>query len=206
MNFIITHNNQIVLGPRRWNRSIFESELADLGSTTILPPNNTDFISISDSIKIYPVSIVSTPAYNTKIEQLSGPFYTFAENSAIAKYEIVPKAIDVVKNELKGLIATARYKKEIAGTTTTIQGVSVNIDTSRTNRNIYAQQYSLMAAADTVQWKFAQTWLTLTKADLKTCALASSNYVQLQFAWESTKILEIDACTTLAELDLINLN
>jgi hypothetical protein len=62
-----------------------------------------------------------------------------------------------------------------------------------------------MGVDDTVQWKFPEGWLTLTRSDLGTVVTAGSNHVQDQFVWEVNKNTEIDACATATELDAVDL-
>ena len=57
-----------------------------------------------------------------------------------------------------------------------------------------------MGDADTVNWKFPETWLTLTKQDLGLCVTAATQYVQECFDWELNKSEEIDNSETKQEL------
>lgn len=201
MNFVITKDGYVQLGPNVWNKHVFESELQDLGIDIVLPPTNKDFMSLSDSIKIYPISGITVPNYNSKTEQLAGPYYVYSAASAEITYTIVNKSIDLVKSEVKGLVSAQRYALEVAGTTTTLKNTEVRLDTSREGRGNYAQQFLLMADTDTISWKFQSIWLTLSKAELGQCVAAVSAHVQTQFQWEMAKNAEIDACTTLDELN-----
>ena len=205
MNFLITQNGFVSLGPKEWNKYSFQSELDDLGASTVLPMSNTEFMSISDSVKIWPVTIDNSTPINHKTQQPAGPFYTYTSNSAVGYYTAVDKSIDTVKNELKGVIASSRYTKEVAGTTAVIQGRTLTIDTMRGSRDVFVQQYLLLDATETVQWKFPEGWLILTKSDLGIAVQAGVAHIQGAFVWEAAKIVEIDACTTLAELDAVDL-
>ena len=60
-----------------------------------------------------------------------------------------------------------------------------------------------MADTDTINWKFPETWLTITKQELGYIVSQGVAYIQGCFDWEVQKNAEIDACTTLAELDAI---
>lgn len=205
MNFIITQNGNVQLGPKPWNKYSFESELEDLGVPTVLPVSNSDFMSISADVKIYPVVIDDAFTINSKIQQPSGPFYNFTADSASGYYIAVDKPIEIVKSELKGIVAGVRYKKEVKGTTAVIQGQTLTIDTMRGTRDVFVQQYLLLDNAATVQWKFPEGWLTLTKSDLGIAVAAGVAHVQDAFVWEAAKVTEIENCTTLAQLDLIDL-
>ena len=88
------------------------------------------------------------------------------------------------------------------GVKVTIQGQEVTALTGREDRSIYLQAAQLGAANKT--WKFGgNTWLVLSQADLNTIVTAVLDHVQTSFAEEAAKAAEIDACTTLAQLDAI---
>ena len=145
------------------------------------------------------------PDYNPKIEYCDGPYWTYEDDFAAGTFEVKDQSIDLVKSTLKGIASSNRYNKEVAGTTATIQNIEVSIDTSRTNRNTYVNAYNLMADTDTVNWKFNQGWLVLTKSDMLTVVSAGADYINSQFDWESSKVQEIDNCTTLEELNNVDL-
>ena len=124
--------------------------------------------------------------------------YVISLDRSPQRYDVVRKQL--AKYNLKQLAAQERYKKEILGTTATIQSQSLTIDTSRGARDIFVQTYLLMGDADTVNWKFPETWLTLTKQDLGLCVTAATQYVQECFDWELNKSEEIDNSETKQEL------
>jgi hypothetical protein len=203
--FVIVYNNSVILGPMRWNKFRFENEiLEECEVTKSLPNKNEDqVITVSENIKIYPVQGSPNPQFNPIIEHLNGPFWEFTETHAISSYQVQSLPIDAVKNTLKSETATERYSREIAGIKITIQETEVTIDTNRGDRDIFVQKFLLMSESDTVQWKFPEGWLTLSKTELGTIVSAGSNHVQSQFDWEATKIAEIDACETLEQLSEI---
>lgn len=55
----------------------------------------------------------------------------------------------------------------------------------------------------TINWKFQNTWLELTKIELGTIVTEGSTYIQSCFDWEAAQSVIIDNCTTLAELDAL---
>ena len=163
-----------------------------------------EIIVIDENTKIYASELVYQN-FNNKIEHLHGPFWDFTSGKAIGTFQIVENSIVSIKNTLKALVAENRWRKEIAGTTATIQNMEVIVNTTRDGRDIFFQKYMLMGENDTVQWKFSKSWLTLTKLDIGIAVTAGATYIQSQFEWETTKISEIDACVTAQELDLIDL-
>ena len=111
----------------------------------------------------------------------------------------------MIKNTLKAKVAEIRWRKEIAGVITNVQGNDVFINTAREVRDVFLQKYILMNENETVQWKFDAGWVTLTKAEMNAIATTVANHIQSQFDWEIAKQAEIDACSTAQELDAINL-
>lgn len=205
--YVLVHNNQVLNGPRNWNYRSFESTLEDdLDLKVKLPMKKEDdsIFVIDSNTKIYPAELVYQE-YNAKIEHLHGPFWDFSTGKAIGTFEIVPNEILGVKNVLKAKVSENRWKKEVAGIKVTIQNKEVSVDTSREGRNIFVQKLLLMSDTETVQWKFPEGWVILTKADLSQLVTAGVSYIQQQFDWEALKIQEIDACETLDELDKVEL-
>ena len=202
--FVIVYNNSVILGPMRWNRFRFENEIQEeCEVAAVLPDKNNGAIVVSDSIKILPIQGTENPQYNPRIEYLHGPFWEFTDTAAISSYIVQPFSIDAVKNQLKTNCAAERYKREIASAKVTIQNTEITVDTARGNRDIFVQKFLLMGDTDTVQWKFPECWLELSKAELGLIVSAGAAYVQEQFNWESTKIVEIDSCETLEQLTAV---
>lgn len=205
--YVLAHNNQVINGPRAWNYRSFESTLEeDLEIAFKLPMSKTDedVIVIDENTKIYAAELVYQ-SYNSKIEYLHGPFWDFTSGKAIGTFQIVANEIEAIKNTLKDRVTANRWRKEVAGTTATIQSTVVTVDTARGNRDIFVQKYLLMGENDTVQWKFPEGWLTLSKSELGTAVSAGAIHVQSQFEWEAAKLSEIDACTTAQALNVIEL-
>lgn len=205
--FVIVYQNSVILGPMRWNRFRFENTIYEDCEefSATLPDRNDEMVAItvSDDIKILPVEGTPNPNFNPKIERLNGPFWQFTDTVAISSYVVEPLAIEAVKNQLKAVLANERYRKEIAGVKVTIQNVEVTVDTGRDTKNNLIQKYVLMNDSDTVQWKFNDTWLTLSKTEVGTLVRAGAEYIQQQFDWEAAMIQEINNATTLEQLDSI---
>lgn len=204
--FVIIYNNSVILGPMKWNKVRFQNViLEECEVETILPISNGNFepITINEEIKILPVQYAETPPLNQKIEMLNGPYWEFTPTHAIASYIVQSLPIDMVKGNLKAKLADERWKKEIKGIKVTIQSIEITVDTNRGTRDIFVQQYLLMGESDIVTWKFPETWLNLTKSDLGLIVATGAAYVKGVFEWEADLVGQIDACTTLAELDAI---
>lgn len=204
MNFVLVENRYIIDGPKPWNFRAFQNILkADLDIDATLPPNNEEYLQITDTVAFYPSTIIEPENFNSKIHQYAGPFWTFTDTTATGTYTIMDGNIDHVKSNLKNIIATERYKAEISGTKIEIQGNTVTVDTTREGRNIFVHQFVLMDDDDSILWKFPECWLTLTKLELGAALVAGTAHVRSAFDWESVKSAEIDNCTTLAELDAV---
>jgi hypothetical protein len=207
MLYVLVDGQYVVNGPREWNARSFQSTLSDdYEINYVFPQQKTDLdpILINDTLRVLPASL-TYPEYNPKIEYCDGPYWTYDNNFAAGTFEVKDQPIDLIKSALKEIVAANRYNKEIAGTKTTIQDLEVFIDTSRTNRNTYVNAYNLMADTDTLNWKFSEGWLVLTREEMKLVVDVGANYVNTQFEWEASKVQEIDNCTTLEELNAVDL-
>lgn len=209
--FIITEKQlddtiMVILGPMPWLPTRFKNCLLDdLEIEYTLPSSNdnNEVISITENVKIYPVvDLGPNSEYNPKLQHLNGPFYNYYEDRAEVYYVPFDKPIEIVKEELKLLVAANRYKYEIIGISHTIQSQSVRLYTSREDRVLYLQAYQLGVTG--VNWKFGTEFLTLSNAELGGIVSAVMTHVQNVFDWESSRVAEIEACETLEELDLVS--
>lgn len=200
--YVITHHHdydEVLLGPIDWNARFIGSVLRSDLDLDYTPP-----VIDSDKNRV-PYEILPNvwariveeqkEELNPKIQFHVGPYWSYTEdNRAIASYVATYKDLDGVKGELKQELAAERYRKEVAGVKVTIQDTEVTVDTNRGDRDIFVQKYLLMSDTDTVQWKFPEAWLTLTKADLGLIVATGASHVQSCFDWEAAKVAEIDAC------------
>lgn len=204
--YVLVSNGRVLNGPRSWSYRSFKSTLEEeLGITYNLPLSKTDgaAIHISDTVKIYPAVIDNSTPYNPKIEYLHGPFWDFTDNVATGTFIVQNNAIDSVKDYLKSVVAANRYKKEVGGIAQTVNNITVTIDTGRDTRNIFFQKYLLMGENETVEWKFPEAWVTLTKSQLGGIVSNAASHIENQFIWEANKVNEINSANTYTELDLI---
>jgi len=199
--YAVIYDNKVLVGPMNWNRGMFQGALERKGIQYPLPrtaPNNLP-LTINEHAKIMRVDEIR-PQMNPLVEFYYGPLWDITEETATANYEVHDTPIESARYNLKQLAAQERYRKEVLGTTASIQDQTVTIDTSRGARDIFVQTYLLMGNADTVNWKFPETWLTLTKQDLGLCVTAATQYVQECFDWELNISEEIDQSETKLEL------
>lgn len=201
MQYILVHNDRVLNGPRDWRRRSFEDTLREECAVEMnLPVEYTGgTITINSNTKIMPCEFI-WPNYNPRIQYPHGPFWDTSGDIALGTFEVRENSIDSIKNALKAEIAATRYAKENSGFTHTVQNTQVFVDTNRDIRNIFVQKLMLMNDAETCTWKFPQGWRTLTKSELAGIVTAGAAFVQGCFDWERDKGLEIDNCTTTAEL------
>lgn len=195
--YVLTHNDQVLLGPIQWNAMMFNSTIEDDTEilTNIKPSDvNNVPLDLGNGLKIRACRD-QKPPINPKTQILSGPIWTFTDTEGIALYTPENKNIELLKKEMLSDLSNERWKKECSGSTATIQGQTVTVDTSRGSRDVFAQQFLLLPDGQTIAWKFPEGWITLTKADLEICMNASSNHVQNAFQWEATLHAKIDNAT-----------
>lgn len=199
--YAVIYDNKVLVGPMNWNRGMFQGALERKGIQYPLsrtPPNNLPLI-INEHAKIMRVDEIR-PQMNPLVEFYYGPLWDITEEAAIANYEVHDSPIESMRYNLKQLAAQERYNKEVLGTTVTIQDKTVTIDTNRGARDIFVQKYLLMADSDLVNWKFPETWLTLTKQDLSLAVQAGAQYIQSCFDWELNITEQIDLAETKEQL------
>jgi hypothetical protein len=199
--YAVIYDNKVVVGPINWNRGMFQGALERKGIQYPLSrtaPNNLP-LTIDEHAKIMRVEEIR-PQMNPLVEFYYGPLWDITEEAAIANYEVHDSPIESMRYNLKQLAAQARYSKEVLGTTVTIQDKTVTIDTNRGARDIFVQKYLLMTESVTVNWKFPETWLTLTKSDLGLCVTAANQYIQQCFDWELNISEQIDQAQNKQEL------
>lgn len=203
--YVLTHNDQVLLGPIQWNSRMFNSTIEDDTGviTKILP---SDFskapMDLGNGLMIRAATEVR-PAHNQKIKSLGGPFWTFTATAGTATYTVIDKSIPLVRLELKAAAAQERWAIESKGTTAVVQTKTVTVDTARGARDVFVQQFLLMDVAAVSRWKFPEGWMDVTKADLGICVGAGVAHVQAAFTKEATLGASIDAALTLADLDAI---
>jgi hypothetical protein len=206
--YVLIHKDRVLVGPRDWNRPMFVNAIQKLNLEPGLLPrkNPTDLPITFDADTYITKARMEIPEHNAKTETYYGPFWDFADvNLALGSYRVKERPIDSIREILIREAAQVRYDKEVAGTTATIQDTEVSLDTSRDGRNIFIQKYTLMGDAETVNWKFPEGWLTLTKTELGTVVAAGSAHIQGAFDWEKSIVEQIQAAETAAELDAIQI-
>lgn len=203
MYYAIIHNDQVLVGPKDWNRGFFIAMLNRVNVKNVMIPRFPNDIVfpyiIGKNTKIVKVTIAEDN-YDQDTQYLRGPLWDLSGIDAIASYEAVDTPLEFIKERLRKLVANVRYEKEVAGTTATIQSITVTLDTSREGRNIFIQKLLLMKDDETINWKFPEGWLSISKSDLALIVESGANHIQSTFDWEKTVNDKIDIAETKEEL------
>lgn len=206
--YVITYHHdydQVLLGPIDWNAG-FISSVIQQDLDLLVPP----VVLQSDVYKV-PYDIMPNvrareakavyEEINPKIQQFNGPFWSYPDDVGVATFVAVDKQIDLVKGELKQQAAASRYDKEVAGFEMVVEGQLVYINTDRSKRATFFEKLATMQDDTIIPWKFGMGFIDLTKPTMIDIAIRVNQYVQTWFDWEAEKTAEINAATTLAELN-----
>lgn len=203
--FVLVHKERVLVGPRDWNRPMFDGALKKLKIDVMLPrrdPQEVPFIIDEDTYITKSVTVI--PPHNEVFETYHGPYWNFENpQQAVGTFAIKTREIPQIREIMIRQAADERYRKEVSGTKMTIQDIEVSLDTSRDGRNIFLQKYSLMQDTDIVNWKFPEGWLTLTKEELGLVVFTGAQHIQSAFDWEMSKVDEINSADTVEALEAI---
>lgn len=195
--FIITHNNNVILGPMKWNARRFTEVIEDDCEITVTLPLTNDpetYYEVNDEIKIYPVQGTPDPDFNSKTEYLHGPFYEYVDGVAISSMVVEKLPLTAAQNFMKQEIANKRWEKQHSGVKVTLNGTEYTFNTDAQTKSTFHQY--ITSNLESVNWKLDQdTWITLSKSDIQTIFNSIINHVQSAFDWEVTKLSEIVVST-----------
>ena len=202
--FVITYNNNVILGPMKWNARRFTEVIKDDCEITVtLPSTNELYYEVNDEIKIWPVQGTTNPEYNSKIEYLNGPFYEYRDGVAISSMVVEQLPLTAAQNFAKQSISDARWVIQNSGVQVTINGVEYTFASDLQTKSTF--HHYITSNIETVNWKINQdTWIVLSKSDIQTIFNSIVSHVQSAFDWEATKLSEIISSTpeTLPTLNL----
>jgi len=189
--FLITHNNNVILGPMKYNARRFTEVIEDDCEITVtLPLTNDSYYEVNDEIKIYPVQGTPNPEYNSKTEYLHGPFYTYVDGVAISSMVVEQLPLSAAQNFVKQEAANARWTKQNSGVKVTLNNVEYTFATDLETKSTFHQY--ITSDLESVNWKVNQdTWIVLSKSDIQTVFNSIVSHVQSAFDWEVAKLAEI---------------
>jgi len=189
--FLITHNNNVILGPMKYNARRFTEVIEDDCEITVtLPLTNDSYYEVNDEIKIYPVQGTPNPEYNSKTEYLHGPFYTYVDGVAISSMVVEQLPLSAAQNFVKQEAANVRWTKQNSGVKVTLNNVEYTFATDLETKSTFHQY--ITSDLESVNWKVNQdTWIVLSKSDIQTVFNSIVSHVQSAFDWEVAKLAEI---------------
>lgn len=195
--FIITHNNNVILGPMKWNARRFTEVIEDDCEVTVELPltNDTEtYYEVNDEIKIYPVQGTPNPDFNLKTEYLHGPFYEYVDGIAYSSMVVEQLPLSAAQNFVKQEAANVRWEKQNDGVQVTLNGTEYTFATDLQTKSTFHQY--ITADLQSVNWKVNQdTWIVLSKSDIQTVFNSIVSHVQSAFDWEVAKLSEINSST-----------
>lgn len=202
----LIHNNIIQVGPRTWSYGFFNEYLTDNNlDNTNLPRNDPNSAIITSTWKILPVVSLIEPSYNSSFQQLAGPYWTINNDNITGRYDVVDVTVDFCKSKLKEIVTLNRYIVETGELMFTFSdGEQVQLYTTREDRSTYLDAYLILGDSDTITFKFVNgVFKTINKTELGQIVSTGALHIKNCFEWESNKHTEIDNCTTLDQLKLI---
>jgi hypothetical protein len=204
--YVIIHKNRVILGILPWNSQYYTDVLRSrYRITTELPRNEPapDVFpwEIDADTKIVPAEEVRPNIENPLVKYYYGPTWDFLETKVIANYEVIPHAIEDARANYKVKAGTQRYEQEVSGTSITINDVEYKIETDRSSRTKYIEKYVSMG--ETVNWKFNEGWVVLTKTQMQSIVAAIDTHVQSAYDEELRLNAVIDACETAEQLEAV---
>jgi hypothetical protein len=205
--YAIVHNDYVILTQPKWNSRMFTNVLledCEIDRKILLSDEVNVPLIVDENTKILKVS-ENRPDYNSRIQWLEGPYYTIVDNVVLGSYVIKDLDLDIAKGNLKQLLPPIRYDKENKTIEVAVDLQNFTVSTDRDNRAILTSKILAVTSEESFSWKFNEGWATTTKADLENIIVQINSIVQAAFDWELSKINEIDACLTLAELDLVQI-
>jgi hypothetical protein len=202
--YALVNQNQVILTQGNWNPIMFNNVLAEecgvYKRVYIADEANVPLI-FNDETKILKYFDLK-PNYNSRIEWIDGPTYEITENHVVGSYIVKQLDLDIAKGNLKNQLPGLRYGKEIQTIQAVVQNKFVTIRTDRDTRAVLSAN-ALGCGDGYVNWKFDNEWLQLTKDDLISLLQQTNQSTQEAYDWEYSKMIEIDNCKTLEQIDKI---
>ncbi len=205
MEIALIHKDSLLLGPIGFNVRMINSELEDLELVDFITPKSYTNIPMhfSDGLThLLPIEKI-IPSYDSKYENIGNFNWEIVKEDDIPikvslTYPVVQKTLDEVKNNRKQEIYPIRKRKEDSILKLIIDGVNVEVSTSREERVLLTSKLS--SSPGTHNFKFLNTWLEITTEQLQYVIGEIDKVVQSAFDWELEKTQEIDSCNTIDEV------
>lgn len=203
--YVVKYKNNVILGIIPWNSQYIKDVVRVRYRAIVdIPAQEPDIstlpLQINDDLVIFPAEEDRPQTMNPLVEQYYGPLWEFLDNKVIAHYEVRQLDLDSAKYNYKAVAAKLRYDREISGTTVEINNITHKIETTREIRSKYIERLVSMSDTQTINFKFNQGWVELTKNDILSIVNAIDNHVQSAFNYEYNLSLLIDQATSIQDL------
>lgn len=208
MMYVVKYKERVILGLIPWNWKYITDVLMIRHRVTIdIPieePQPSEFpLRVHDDVTIYIGEENIPKNMNPMTEYYYGPTWEFLEDKVIAKYEIVPLELQSAKNNYKNLAAKKRYEKEIEGVEIVINNTQLKIETSREERSKYIEKLISIDNVETLNWKFKEGWMSLSKQNLQYIVQSIDSHIQSAYDYEYNLNNLID--NAVSSNDLLNI-
>lgn len=194
--FTLLNNDVIETGPRDWNPAYFQYFLSNLGIDCTLPdaPLLQPLI-FNDSVKLVPTVEAYVPQCDSTYERLVGPKFKYEDGNYISYYDVEELPIDMIRTNVKSLMANRRWVKETTPIIRNINDKTITLYTDRETRSIYAQALQIASDDYNGQWKFEEGFYNISKQDLEMIVSEIATYVQSCFDEESMLVSTINTAS-----------
>lgn len=205
MEIALVHDNSLILGPMGLNVRMINGELEDLELEDRISPQSFGDLPIhfSDGITHLVLIDKDVPSYDSKYHNIGNHTWEIIKENDVPvnvklTYNIVDKTLEEVKQLRKKEIAPIRKQKENGSTRIFVNGNSIEVPTTREERILLSAKRSSFSGS--CNYKFKNTWVSITPEDLDYIITQIDNVVQQAFDWELEKLNEIDACQTIDDV------
>jgi hypothetical protein len=202
--YVVIYKDMVVLGVIPWDTRYIKDVLSiRYGETVELPyrePDISEFpLQANENVKIYPAEEKYAQSVNNPlVEYYHGPSWEFLENKVIGHYVVNKHDLSSAKGKYKDRASDIRYKKEISGTTVTINNNQHFIETGRMQRSKYIEK--LLSMEESVNWKFQDQWDILSKVDIQKIVSTINTHIQSAFDEEYNFNLLIEQAESIEDL------
>jgi hypothetical protein len=200
--YALIYKNKVISGPKSWSKGFWLTLLKQRGITNaVIPRNPVENLpyKINDDTKICQVQMIQSPIDNM-VQYHRGPLWDLSGDIAVANYEVIDTPIEFARGNFKELAKQERRKKENTSINITVQNTEVKVATDAKERSVFTAKLASIGESDTVNWKFNETWLQLSRQDLQQIVSDIDAHVQSTFDWEKDIDSQIDAAASAEEL------
>ena len=221
--YALVFKGMIAITFDKWYLGRINSELRDLDVKYEVMMSDQERVPFSLNLhtRIVPLIEIRQDC-NHRIQYLDGPLWDIQDDKVVATYYTSPLNIDIAKDNLRREVAAERYNKEnivldlslpfsppsyvpdslTVGADFLPVGRSISILTDKATRSLLASK--LPSLGDQfISWKFQDGWVNLNRSDIEYILSQIDKSVQAAFDWELAKVNEIDACSSLDEIDAV---